>query len=155
MAARPEPHDADHVLALVQEQMGEIAAVKQKRSALTATGSAAEGTVQVTVDANRTVTKTMIDESYLDDFEFVDLSGHITTAAQAAARDVERQSVALFASITERRNEILSFSRSAGPIPSLAELISALEPRAADQPRNSDGDGDDKTGDSPYPILRR
>jgi DNA-binding protein YbaB len=151
-----DPHDVTHIVALVQEQLGELAAVQQKRSALTATATAADGAIEVTVDAHRMVTKTVVDDSYLDDFELADLGGHITTAAQAAAREIERQSAALLAPVTERRNEILSHSRPVGDMPSLQELMSILNPErpAADRLRPTDNGDDVWAEGSHYPTVR-
>jgi DNA-binding protein YbaB len=149
-----DPYDATHVVALVQEQLGELAAAQQRRSALTATATAANGAIEVTVDAQRMVTKTVVDESYLADFELADLGGHITTAAQAAARDIERQSAVLLAPLNQRRDEIASYSRPVEDLPSLQELMSVLNPptRATAQPTDS---GDDDWADGPhYPTVR-
>ena len=44
---------------LVQEHLAELAIVEKKRAALSATASAADGTVVVTVDARGVVSKTM------------------------------------------------------------------------------------------------
>ena len=147
--------DFAHVLSLVQEQMQDLSLMQQKRAALTATATAAEGTVEVTVDAQRMVTKTVIDESYLNEFEFTELAGHITTAAQEAAHEIERQSAALLAPITERRNEIPSLSSLVVDAPDFHDLITSLNPPAAGapEPRRADDDGLDEH--SPYPTVRR
>ena len=110
-------HEMRHVLALVQEQLQELSTIEQKRSAIEATGTAADGLVEVTVNAQRLVTSTVIDEAYLEDFEFAELGGHITTAAQKAGEEVERRSAALLGPMSRRREEITSLE--APPVPSL------------------------------------
>lgn len=151
-------HEFAHVLALVQEQMHELSVMEQKRAAITATGTSAEGTVEVTVNAQRMVTSTVIDESYLDGFEFADLGGYVTTAAQAAGEEVERRSAALLAPLTQRREEIASASGSVVDIPDFQELLSGSgSARFADAaPRVDDSGGVAGREDGPsYPIVRR
>jgi DNA-binding protein YbaB len=96
-------HQFTEVLALAQEQMAEIAAVQRKQARLTATGVAADGLVEVTVNAHGQLVKTVIDESYLDDYEFEELADHITEAAHAAARDVGQRVAEMMVPISERR----------------------------------------------------
>ncbi|MDT5208827.1 MAG: hypothetical protein QOF67_1242, partial [Mycobacterium sp.] len=55
------------VLALVREQIADIAALQKTQAELTATGEAADGMVEVTVNAGGQLLKTVIDESYLDE----------------------------------------------------------------------------------------
>ncbi|BBX65630.1 hypothetical protein MSAS_48040 [Mycobacterium saskatchewanense] len=150
-------HDFAHVLSLVQDQMHELSVMQQKRAALSATATAADGTVQVTVDAQRMVTRTVIDESYLEDYEFTDLGDHITTAAQEAVQEIERQAAALMAPLNERRQEISSLSNLVVDIPQFGDLISGPNPlsSAAPQHRRVDGDNDGIDDFSSYPSVRR
>ncbi|WAJ46370.1 YbaB/EbfC family nucleoid-associated protein [Mycobacterium sp. Aquia_216] len=150
-------HDFAHVLSLVQDQMQELSVMQRKRAALSATATAADGTVQVTVDAQRMVTKTVIDESYLDDYEFTDLGGHITTAAQEAVQEIERQAAALLAPLTERRQEISSLSNLVVDVPEFGDLISGLNPlsSAVPEPRHVDDEDDGIEDGSSYPTVRR
>ena len=148
--------DFAHVLSLVQEQMQDLSVMQQKRAALTATATAADATVKVTVDAQRMVTSTVIDESYLDEFELAELGGYITSAAQDAAQEIERQSAALLAPLTERRNEISSLSSLVVDAPDFHDLITSLNPPAATPaPRRADDGNDGLEEHSPYPTVRR
>lgn len=153
-------HEYTNVLALVQQQMRDLAEMREKRSTIAAKATAASGTVEVTVDAQRMVVKTVIAETYLDDYELTELGGYITTAAQAAAREVERRTAALIKPLSERRKEI---SGSAGLLtnaPGLEELMSGLDSLlpSPDAPVLADGgrDSRDAVGeeDSSYPIVR-
>jgi DNA-binding protein YbaB len=147
--------DFTHVLSLVQEQMRDLSVMQQRRAALTATATAADGTVEITVDAQRTVTKTVIDESYLDEFELVDLGGYITTAAREAAQEIERQAAALLAPLAERRQEISSMSGLVADAPDFGDLISSLGSLAAPVSSRSD-DGDDGLEEhTSFPTVRR
>jgi DNA-binding protein YbaB len=149
-------HELSHVLALVEEQMQELSTIEQKRSAIVATGTAADGMVEVTVNAQRLVTSTVIDESYLKDFEFADLGGYVTTAAQKAGEEVERRSAALLVPMTLRRAEIASQSGVGGDVPDLQELLAGL--RSAVPTNVSPQAGDEGTGwaEGPsYPVVRK
>ena len=69
-------HDFANVLALVREQMQDLSTMQQKRAALSAKAAAADGTVEVTVDARCMVTEIVIDET-MEEFELAELGGHI------------------------------------------------------------------------------
>jgi DNA-binding protein YbaB len=147
--------DLINVLALVQEQMQDLSVMQQRRAALTATAKGADGMVEITVDAQRMVTKTVIDEAYLDEFELADLGGHITTAAQQAAQEIERQSAALLAPLTERRQEISSLSGVVGDAPDFSDLMSSLTSFATPASSHADDGDDDPKEHSSFPTVRR
>ena len=145
-------HDLSHVLALAQEQMRDLSVMQQRQSELTAKGFAADETVEVTVDAQRVVTETVIDESYLDEFEIADLGGHITAAAQSAAKEIERQTTALLAPLIERRSEMWALSGGVTDAPDLHDLMSKLSSFAPAETR----DGVDRDeGEFSFPVVRR
>ncbi|OBA57209.1 hypothetical protein A5647_24335 [Mycobacterium sp. 1100029.7] len=148
-------HDVTDVLSMVQEQMRDLSLMQQRRATLTATATAAEGTVSITVDAQRTVTQTVVDEAYLDEFELADLGGYITSAAQRAAQDIERQSAELLAPLTTRRQEISSLSGHVVDAPGFADLLAGLGSLAAPTSSHADG-ADDGVEERPaFPIVRR
>jgi DNA-binding protein YbaB len=150
-------HEMRHVLALVQEQLQELSTIEQKRSAIEATGTAADGLVEVTVNAQRLVTSTVIDEAYLEDFEFAELGGHITTAAQKAGEEVERRSAALLGPMSRRREEITSLGGASGAIPDFQELLSGLRSAVPAELSPQTGDGGSTGWDegSSFPTVRR
>jgi len=150
-------HDLAEVMALAQDQMRELAAAQQQRMTLSGTGTAADGLVEVTVDAQRMVTSTVIGESYLQEFELADLGGHITTAAQAAAQEVERRGAALFAPLAKRRQEFSAMSGSLVDAPEFGELLSMISPTPPAAPATQhDGDGDDDWSEAPrFPTVKR
>jgi DNA-binding protein YbaB len=150
-------HDLAEVMALAQDQMRELSAAQQQRMALSGKGTAADGLVEVTVDAQRMVTSTVIGESYLQEFEFADLGGHITTAAQAAAQEVERRGAELFAPLAQRRQAISALSGGLVDAPDFRELMSLINPDApaAGIPQPAD-DGDEGWPEDPrFPTVKR
>jgi DNA-binding protein YbaB len=147
-AARHELADA---LALVQEHLAELAIVEKKRDALSATATAADGTVTVTVDARGVVSDTAVDESYLDEYELADLGDFVTVAAQEAAGEVGRRSAELLAPLAERRARFPSLSDVVDGAPDIRDLVSHFHP--VDHPQQpTDDSGHEATGD--YPTVR-
>jgi DNA-binding protein YbaB len=143
------------VLAQVQEQMADLAAVQRKQAELTASSTAADGLVEVTVNAHGHLTKTVIDEAYLDEFEFEELSGHITEAAQAAIRTAATQIAEMMAPILERRQTLPGLSEIFDGAPDLRDLAPpGFESSVVTTPR-ADPDGNDGTDESPFPTVRR
>lgn len=144
-------HELADVLALAQQQMADLAAMQKKRAALTASAAVADGTVKVTVNAQGILTRTVIDESYLDEFEFSDLGEYITSAAQAAAREVGKRSAELLVPLSERRKQLPALSEIVDGAPDFREFIPDLTikpplPGVADpvvDRRDDDFDDDD------------
>ncbi|SEH82374.1 Conserved DNA-binding protein YbaB [Mycolicibacterium rutilum] len=143
------------VLALVHEQMAELAAVQKSQAQLSARATAADGLVEVTVNAHGHVVDTTIDEAYLDEFEFDELAGHITEAAQAAVRSAASTVADMMAPIAERRRALPSLSdffegapdlRSFTP-PGVESSVVAAPPAHPD-----DNDGE---GNLMFPTVRR
>jgi DNA-binding protein YbaB len=79
--------DFTELVAQAQEQLANIAAIQRQQAALTATASAADGMVQVSVNARGVVIETRIDHDYLGEYDVKDLGHDITDAAQQAAAD--------------------------------------------------------------------
>jgi DNA-binding protein YbaB len=126
------------VLAGVRDQLADIASLLKKQAALRVDAQAADGAVQVTVDALGQLVKAVIDKSYLDDHDFDDLGGYIAEAAQAAARDAGRRVAAMLGPINERHKSFPSYSDIVEGGPGL-DYYSGMLKRAADLFGDSDG----------------
>lgn len=134
--------------------MADIAAMQKKQAELTATGEAADGMVEVTVNAQGQLLKTVIDESYLEEYEFEQLADHVTEAAQAAVRDVTHSLSEMMVPIGERRKRFPSLSQFIEGAPDLRELVPDWsQPLASTSLRNELGD-DDGIHDSAFPTVR-
>ncbi|ANW66312.1 hypothetical protein BCA37_24495 [Mycobacterium sp. djl-10] len=142
------------VLALVQEQMRDLSDIHQKRSVMTATATAADGMVEVTLNATRTVVKTVVDESYLDEHELAELGAYVTTAAQAAARQLDQRSEALLAPMNERRKAVSDIAGNVIDLPGFREALAAVgamgEPPEP-QPKHSPGETEEG---SAFPTIK-
>lgn len=119
-------HELAEVLALAQQQMADLAAMQKKRAALTASAAVADGTVEVTVNAQGILTRTVIDESYLDEFDFADLGEYITSAVQVAAREVGKRSAELLVPLSERRKQLPALSDIVEGAPDFREFMPDL-----------------------------
>ncbi|MDF3340290.1 YbaB/EbfC family nucleoid-associated protein [Mycolicibacterium septicum] len=146
-------HQMTEVLALVQEQMADIAAVQREQAQLTASAKAADGLVEVTVDARGHVVETVIDETYLDEYELEELGGHVTEAAQSAAQLVAQRSAALMMPIEERRRMMPSLSDVVDSAPDLRDLTRAVYGND-DAVRAGEPEDDDRD-ESAFPTVRR
>ncbi|MBA0047872.1 YbaB/EbfC family nucleoid-associated protein [Mycobacteroides sp. LB1] len=116
-------HELVDALALVQEHMNDLAALEEKRAALSATVTVADATVAVTVDADGVVIQTVVDESYIDEHDLTDLGSYVTAAAQEAANDVEWQLAEMLQPIAERREQFPSLSEIVNGAPDIRELV--------------------------------
>jgi DNA-binding protein YbaB len=143
------------VLAEVQEQMAGLAEVQRKQASLTASSTAADGMVEVSVNAHGHLTQTVIDEGYLDEFEFEELSGHITEAAQCAIRKAASQTAEMMAPILERRRALPGLSEVIDGAPDLRDFMPPVFESPVAAPPATDRDGDDGTDESAFPTVRR
>ena len=148
-------HEMTDVLALVREQMADIAALQKKQAELTATGEAAHGMVEVTVNAHGQLLKTVIDESYLEEYEFDELGDHITEAAQAAVRDASHQMSEMMVPIGERRKQFPSLSEFVEGAPDLRDLVPEWRQPVASMSLRDERDDGDGMHDSAFPTVRR
>lgn len=143
-----------HVLALVQEQMRDLSNVQQQRATMVARATSADGTVHVTVNAQRTLVETVVDESYLDDHEFAELGAHVTSAAQAAVRQLDKRSEALLAPMNERRKAVSGIAGNVIGLPGFREAlaeVTAMGDSLHAQPEPTVNEGDDG---SSFPTIR-
>jgi DNA-binding protein YbaB len=148
-------HEMTEVLALVQEQMADIAAMQKRQAEITAKATVADGMVEVTVDAHGHLVETIIDESYLDEHEFEELADHVTEAAQAAVREVSRRIAELMVPISERRKRFPSLSEFIDGAPDLRDLVPpGFGPVNEPGPRPDHVDGDGRE-ENTFPTVRR
>jgi DNA-binding protein YbaB len=154
---------AINLMAGLQSQMADIAAVQKKQAALRVDAQAAEGTVEVTVNAWGQLVKVVIDKSYLDDHDFDELGDCLVEAAQTAAQDAGQRVAELLAPINERQKSLPTFSEIVEGVPDPGDLmpprLDGFMPAAPweGSSASSVGDGydDGNEGDAEFPIVRR
>jgi DNA-binding protein YbaB len=145
------------VLALVREQMSDLSNVQQQRSSLVATASVAGGLVEVTVDAQRMVTRTVVHESYLDEHEFSELGGHVTSAARAAVRALDQRAQALLAPMNDRRKAVSHIAGNVIDVPGVREAlaeVSAMGDALNPQSETVENHDVDRGDGSLFPTVR-
>jgi DNA-binding protein YbaB len=150
------------VLARLRDQLSDFAAMQRKQAALELNAQAADGTVEVTVNARGQLIKTVIDNSYLDDHDFDELGGYITEAAQAAVQDVGQRVAEMLAPINERYRNFPTFSDIVEGIPDPSDLmppgLDAFAPASQRQDTSVSSAGgryDDGDGDGAFPTVKR
>ena len=119
----------DGVLGVLQSQVADIAAVQKEQAALRVEGRAAQGTVEVTVDARGQLVNVVIDKAYLDGHDVDELGGYVLEAVQAAVGEVGQRVVQMLASINERDESFPTFSDI---IEDISELRDVMAPELAD-----------------------
>lgn len=148
------------VLAGLRDQLGDIAEMQKKQAALQVKGQAAEGSVEVTVDAQGRVVRTVIDKSYLDDHDVEELGDHFTEAAQAAAGEASRRVAEMLAPINERHSKFPSLSDIVEGLPDPNDLLSpgldVFGPSTRPRPDSSAPAAryDDHYGEGEFPTVK-
>jgi DNA-binding protein YbaB len=117
----------ENVLSLFDEQMKDFATVTQKQASLTGVGTAADGSIEITVNGQQMITKTVIDESYLDDHEIAELGDHVTEAAQAASRDVRQKWSNLMEPMNRRREQMSGMTAGTSGVPGYQSMLDQLK----------------------------
>jgi DNA-binding protein YbaB len=143
-------------LALVDDQMHDLTALQQTRATLVVAAAEADGTVEVSVDAQRLVTKVVIDESYLDEHEFSELGAHLTRAAQAAFHQVDEHAEDFIVAMRRRREAVSAMYEAVVGSSDLPDRLAELGSPAgqAGAVRSGDHDGDGWEHGSALPTVR-
>ncbi|MGC5249336.1 YbaB/EbfC family nucleoid-associated protein [Gordonia sp. DT219] len=114
--------DFHELMASAQEQLTAIGEVQRRRAQLVAHATVADRTVTVHVNAQGVVIKTEIDPDFLDEYDFEDLAGFVTEAAQQAAANVARQGEAMMESIRKANAALPSLSEVLDGAPDLRDF---------------------------------
>ncbi|MBB5917401.1 DNA-binding protein YbaB [Nocardia transvalensis] len=140
--------DAAQVLEGLDEQLRGIAEVQRQRADLTATITACEKRIKVTVNADGLLIHTEFAEDILD-LTPDEIAENITAAVQAASAEVMRLGRELMRPLMERRTRLPKLSEMIEGAPDLGEMIPVAPPPKAslddpERPRNdSPGTGFD------------
>ncbi|WP_433205087.1 YbaB/EbfC family nucleoid-associated protein [Nocardia sp. CA-107356] len=132
---------AEMVAALegLSSQMRTIARIQQQRAELTAVGTARNGRVRVTVNADGALIETRFGDD-IDDLDYGEIAKAVTEAAQQAMAEVSRRGQELMAPLHDERAQL----------PKMSDLIEGLPDVNAPLPRvslASPGDRKRETGD--------
>ncbi|WP_084505618.1 YbaB/EbfC family nucleoid-associated protein [Nocardia harenae] len=131
----------------LRDQMQGIAEVQRKRSLLTATVTACEKRIEVTVNADGLLIETKFADDILD-LEMDEIALNITAAVQSAAADVARQAAELAKPLRAQRDALPSLATIVDGAPDLGGLIPVapetpkVPPSSPEWPENRDREDD-------------
>ncbi|MFC8045687.1 YbaB/EbfC family nucleoid-associated protein [Nocardia sp. NPDC057353] len=153
MSNRRLQEDMAVMLNGLGEQMKGIAEVQKKRSLLTATKTACDKRIEVTVNADGLLIEVKFADDILD-IEMDEIALNITAAVQAAAADVAEQAAELMNPLMEHRRSLPPLSEIIEGAPDLGGLIPAapptpkVPPSSPEWPENRADDRDDQATQS-------
>lgn len=122
----------------LRDQLRDISDFELRRTALTATATALDGAVSVTVNADGQV----VDTHFADDLDGISsetLGAAVTSAAQAAAAEVARQATELRAPLLRQHENLPSMSDLMAGLPDLSAARDRMS-RPLAQPEHADTD---------------
>ncbi|WP_063035620.1 YbaB/EbfC family nucleoid-associated protein [Nocardia grenadensis] len=106
----------------VQAGMKSIEHMQQKWALLTATGTAAHKRVSVSVNAEGEVIETRF-SGEIGDLSYEEIAKAVTEAAQAAMRELRRQTSALMAPVQDQDSRMPKLSELASGVPDILSLV--------------------------------
>lgn len=110
------------LLDSVQQQMRSLADVHQQRALLTATATAHDRRIEVTVNADGVLIQTKFADD-IADLTYAEIATAMTTAVQQAITDVNTQAEQLLTPLRAARSRLPSLSEVVPGMPDLPDLI--------------------------------
>ncbi|MEU0507353.1 YbaB/EbfC family nucleoid-associated protein [Nocardia sp. NPDC005998] len=147
MANEQTKGDVADLLDTINLHIRSIAEVQQQRVELTATATAGEGKVRITVNADGVVIETRFADD-IDELDYDEIADAVTDATQEAAAEVARKAEELIAPIRKTRSRLPSLSSMVEGLPDLRTKTPELQRASFDSPaqREQAGSGDASTG---------
>ncbi|GAB4583208.1 YbaB/EbfC family nucleoid-associated protein [Nocardia sp. IFM 10818] len=113
--------EADSYVEGFTEQIRALAETTRKRAQLTGSGSAANGLITVTVNADNVVIATKVSAD-AEDLTLDEIAAAVTAAAQHAAADVARKTEEFFRPLNEKRAKMPKLSELFEDMPDLEQV---------------------------------
>lgn len=127
----------------LQAQMATLAATRKEWATLTASGSAANNRVTVTVNASAVITETKF-AGDIDDLDYADIAAAVTRAHQRAVSEVTRKAAALIEPASAQVLAGVGPEQFAGELPDpLRPLTTTIQPSTAAPTALRDDDATD------------
>ncbi|MFC8530737.1 YbaB/EbfC family nucleoid-associated protein [Nocardia sp. NPDC057227] len=155
MSNRRLQEDMAVMLNGLRDQMQGIAEVQRKRSLLTATVTACEKRIAVTVNADGLLVETTFADDILD-LEMDEIALNITAAVQSAAAEVAKKAAELMTPLREQRDALPSLATIVDGAPDLSGLIPSAPETPKVPPSSPDWPGrrdDENGGSGPQSIV--
>ncbi|RDI63375.1 YbaB/EbfC family nucleoid-associated protein [Nocardia pseudobrasiliensis] len=127
--------DAAMMMEALSEQMSGIAEIQRNRARLTATVTACDKRISVTVNADGI----LIDTKFADDIKdlsYEEIAAAMTHSVQAAAQKVQAMTIELMEPLRERKARLPRLSEMLEGAPDLGDMM-PMTPRVSTAPPNS------------------
>ncbi|RDI68219.1 YbaB/EbfC family nucleoid-associated protein [Nocardia pseudobrasiliensis] len=148
--------DAAMMLEALSEQMRGIAEIQRDRARLTATATACDKRISVTVNADGILIETRFADD-ISDLSYGEIAAAVTQAVQAAAKNVSQQGHRLMEPLRERKDRLPHLSDLVEGMPDFRSVIPAPQPVSTAPPNSPERRYDDEDsgfGDT-EPVGRR
>lgn len=125
--------DAAMMMEAFTEQMSGIAKVQRDRARLTATVTACDKRITVTVNADGILIATKFADD-IKDLPYEDIAAAMTEAVQAAARKVQKLTQELMDPLRQQKNQLPKLSEMLEGAPDLGEMMPIAPPASMAPP---------------------
>lgn len=146
--------DAADLLDTVNTHIRSIAEVQQKRVELTATATAGEGRVRITVNADGVVIETRFADD-IDELDYDEIADAVTDATQEAAAEVARQAEELIAPIRRTRSRLPSLSSIVEGLPDIRTKTPDLQRASFESPAERERRESSDSSSRPWSAIDR
>ncbi|MGF6885536.1 DNA-binding protein YbaB [Nocardia sp. GAS34] len=135
--------DAEMMMEAFTEQMQGLAQIHRDRSRLTATATACDKRISVTVNADGILIETRFADD-IGDLSYAEISAAMTQAVQGAARKVSERSRQLMEPLRERKARLPRLSDLVEGVPDLRSMIPVAPPVSTAPPNSPERRYDDE-----------
>ncbi|MFD6161924.1 YbaB/EbfC family nucleoid-associated protein [Nocardia sp. NPDC060256] len=146
--------DAAMMLEALSEQMRGLSKIQRDRARLTATVTACEKRISVTVNADGILIETRFADD-IGDLTYADIAAAMTEAVQGAARKVNEQGRLLMEPLRERKDRLPHLSDLVEDMPDVRSMIPVPPPVSTAPPNSPERRYDDDPGFGDAEPLRR
>ncbi|MEU7140939.1 YbaB/EbfC family nucleoid-associated protein [Nocardia sp. NPDC046473] len=140
--------DAAMMMEAMSEQMQGIAKIQRDRARLTATVTACDKRISVTVNADGILIETRFADD-IGDLTHAEIAAAMTEAVQAAAKKVSEQGRQLMEPLRERKSRLPRLSDLLEDIPDIRSVIPVAPPVSTAPPNSPERRYDDDSDTEP------
>lgn len=134
--------DAAMMMEAFTEQMSGIAKIQRDRARLTATVTACDKRISVTVNADGILIATKFADD-IKDLSYEDIAAAMTESVQAAAQKVQKLTQELMDPLRQRKNQLPKLSEMLEGAPDLGEMMPIAPPASTAPPGSPERERED------------
>ncbi|MFI6044612.1 YbaB/EbfC family nucleoid-associated protein [Nocardia sp. NPDC051321] len=138
--------DAAMMMEALHEQMQGLAEIHRDRAELTATVTACDKRISVTVNADGILIETLFADD-IDDLTHAEIAKAMTEAVQAAASKVNEQARQLMEPLRERKAQLPKLSDLIENVPDVGSVLPAVPPVSVAPPNSPERQYDQESTD--------